>query len=149
MCMPPAPGIFSFSSSYSPPQFPSPPRSSLSLFFLLPCLGRGPPTFALSLRLSTLLPFAAGFRRSLQSMRGYTGCYRNTRPNFRTECLPSTDSYLRLFLLFEYVQAILVYSYMENGKWTNARSKLICFVNWFRMTIRIMDKEYPWKFLPS
>lgn len=83
MCMPPAPGIFSFSSSYSPPQFPSPPRSSLSLFFLLPCLGRGPPTFALSLRLSTLLPFAAGFRRSLQSMRGYTGCYRNTRPNFR------------------------------------------------------------------
>lgn len=71
------------------PSIPSPPFISVpSLPPALPRPSQDRYSPALSLRPSTLLPFAAGFRRSLQSMRGYTGCYRNTRP---TRILPSTD----------------------------------------------------------
>lgn len=71
------------------PSIPSPPFISVpSLPPALPRPSQDRYSPALSLRPSTLLPFAAGFRRSLQSMRGYTGCYRNTRP---TRMLSSTD----------------------------------------------------------
>lgn len=71
------------------PSIPSPPFISVpSLPPALPRPSQDRYSPALSLRPSTLLPFAAGFRRSLQSMRGYTGCYRNTRP---ARMLPSTD----------------------------------------------------------
>lgn len=71
------------------PSIPSPPFISVpSLPPALPRPSQDRYSPALSLRPSTLLPFAAGFRRSLQSMRGYTGYYRNTRP---ARMLPSTD----------------------------------------------------------